>query len=824
MNYTLHLKVLIPLLAIILFNISVCGQNSQQPNNTGKMFYITPGIGFAQTYGDVQNSNNLFGKLNGESALGANLIGGVYLNRWFGLQGQIIYAGTKGEEKSADLAFDGSHWSVQAGPTIRLLSLIPKINVPRLNIYAGVALGVSSWDVTIKQKSSDIPIEDLPVSTPHRSNKNSELTIPIILGASYSITDKLSLNIENNQHFYPKANKYDTPDLLDGSPTGSQNDAFNYLSLGVQYRWLIDDNKTDSGSSLNSKVNPDPLMATGDSVTFTLSGNIPPRMMRPASVMHLQPVYYYGNDSLVLDDIIFKGEKTEGNAIAVNTKTGQQFAQQITIPFIPGMEKGELVLNPLLYKSREVASDGMTTNDIKNMYNTTEIAPITVARNISTISHLVIHDEYLAMANMANAKKYGLDTMEYYQKNVLVQQQASFYFPKDRAQVSWDFEVNKAMQTKTLLDSLDAFLMRGWEVVEITIDGWASPEGEESFNEGLSEKRMNQGVKILTQRINKLIKKNQIPGITSINEINIITRAHGEDWSGFLSAIKTSNVPDRQTIESIIMAHANLTQREQEIRNMATVYAEVADEILPRLRRVAFTVTARKPMPTDEELIAQAAEQYNTMDEKALLYAADITPDINAKFFLLKTAAQRFPNNWIAQNNAALAAVSMQNQTLANQYIEQALTLQPSNLLVHNNAGAIKALSQEYNNALAHYHQATQMGFDCRYNQAITEIRLGHYNKALELTQQLNCNHNKGVAQLMLQNNDEAIKTLACAKNSAKTYYMLAVAGVRTNNPTMVLNNLTNAVKSDSTMKEQIKHDPIFSSYLANETFKEIIK
>ena len=77
--------------------------------------------------------------------------------------------------------------------------------------------------------------------------------------------------------------------------------------------------------------------------------------------------------------------------------------------------------------------------------------------------------------------------------------------------------------------------------------------------------------------------------------------ANGEDWNGFMQAVEASNLADKRIIMNVVNSQSDVAKREQEIRNMAIVYKEIEDDILPPLRRVEIKVNCLEPKKTAEK-------------------------------------------------------------------------------------------------------------------------------------------------------------------------------------------------------------------------------
>ncbi|MDE6511397.1 MAG: hypothetical protein K2L00_04800, partial [Muribaculaceae bacterium] len=75
-------------------------------------------------------------------------------------------------------------------------------------------------------------------------------------------------------------------------------------------------------------------------------------------------------------------------------------------------------------------------------------------------------------------------------------------------------------------------------------------------------------------------------------------------------------------------------------------------------------------------------------------------------------------------------------------------------------------------------------------------------------------NNNTALAQILSKDYSAAKNTLAGIQNpNATTYYLAAIVGARTNNENMVMTNLREAIKLDSSLAAKAKKDLEFASY-----------
>ena len=113
------------------------------------------------------------------------------------------------------------------------------------------------------------------------------------------------------------------------------------------------------------------------------------------------------------------------------------------------------------------------------------------------------------------------------------------------------------------------------QIVGLDIASTASPDGTLAFNTALAERREE----VTTAFMENQLKKDNI---TNFGEIT--SSFTPEDWEGFQKLVEKSNIQDKDLILAVLKMYKDPNQREQEIRNMSSVFDELAVEILPKLR------------------------------------------------------------------------------------------------------------------------------------------------------------------------------------------------------------------------------------------------
>jgi outer membrane protein OmpA-like peptidoglycan-associated protein len=438
-------------------------------------------------------------------------------------------------------------------------------------------------------------------------------------------------------------------------------------------------------------------------------------------------------------------------------------------------------------------------------------------------------DENRMMYSNDMTSRYGLGELllakSGYEKQTLVSKEASIYFAKNLHSLNWNLPENKANNAKQQLASLKDFILLGWEIKEINIDGWASPEGEESFNEGLSERRANTAKEYMLGEMKTMVKKNptKVKFKEPKNDVDWKATAHGPDWNGFLDKVENSKLSEKRAIMNVIQSSGQ-DKRETEIRNMILIYDSMEEDILPTLRRSEIKVTAFEPKLSDEDIARLSTTTPNELNDKELLYSATLTNNLKTQQNIYKSATRIYPNDWRGYNNAAYTELKFGNVEEASSYLEEAKRIDPANGIVLNNLGVMAALNRNYDQAESYFKKSQELGISQDYNLGVLMIPKGQYNKSIEMMRGKTCDYNLALAQVMAGKEADAAKNLECAPKTAATYYLLAVVGARTKNQTMMFNNLQKAIDENPMYRTTAAKDREFVKYYGDAEFVRIVQ
>jgi len=548
------------------------------------------------------------------------------------------------------------------------------------------------------------------------------------------------------------------------------------------------------------EAKPEVLEVHGGAVKVEVKGSIPAKYFGKKVTVEIQPVLRYEGGTLPLKKIIIVGEKVvQGEGTIIKKKEGGSFTFNDQFVYKPEMMVSELYIEA-------------TANQKKK---TVTLGEVKIADGIIATSQRIVADNDVEIA------AHG------YEKVVTATKKANLYFDYNSSNLTMSQKLNKLQANIDGINELKTFIELGWEIKDIIINAWASPEGELSINTKLSDERGKAGEKWFVDYMNSLDKNKAKELKVKVEDIKrvytLVVNAKGEDYDGFMSAIQASNIPEKQAIINVIKMQPSKTQREQEIKNMTVIYAEV-EAILEPLRRSEIVVTCFEPKKTDEQIAEFAVTDPTKLDEKELLYAATLTENEDTKLKIYKSASTQFPNSWKGFNNAGAILLKQGKTDEALTYIEKANALAPNNGQILNNMGVVYLRKQD-RKAMSSFEQAKQAGINVNYNMSILKIQSGDYDEALRLMSNTTCRYNLALVQVLTGKPTDAVKTLDCMKKkTAEGFYLMAIIGARTGNTSMMYDNLKKACAENPKYKAEAKKDREFLKYHENADFQNAVK
>ena len=536
-------------------------------------------------------------------------------------------------------------------------------------------------------------------------------------------------------------------------------------------------------------VTPETLVAKGGMVDLKIDVTFPAKYFNKKVAIEATPVLRFKGGEKAYEMKAIQGEKVQGNAEVIPYETGKTVSYMSRIPYEDAMRLSDLEIDITGAKGAK----------------TVKFDPRKIGDGVIATETLVVN---------APATSVGEDK---FQRIIKQQEEAAIYYLINSANIR-----SKEM-TSEEMKKLEAYIKEAATKENMNLNGidvrsYASPDGAYDFNEKLA----NQREKNSSAFLKKQMKKGKVEQYKDENFFKDFVVA--EDWDGFKKAMEESNIQDKELILRVLSMHSDPEVREREIRNIASAFAVVADQILPKLRRSLFVVNTELIGKSDDELKALAKSNPSDLNVEELLYSATLFDNNNDKLAIYEACMRQFPNDWRGFNDAGMIQFEMGNIAAAQANFNKANSMSANNPVVQNNLGAVALKNGDLKQAEIYFGAATGAGDEVNYNKGIVAIKSGDYAAAVNYFGQCNC-VNAALANVLAGNNNEALKKLnAENKECPMSYYLKAVIGARTNDATAVIENLKKACSLDASFKQLAATDMEFVKFFENNDFVTITK
>lgn len=534
-------------------------------------------------------------------------------------------------------------------------------------------------------------------------------------------------------------------------------------------------------------VTPPVLEVVGSEIPVVIDGKFPAKFFNKKSVMTITPVLKYDGSEAIAEPIVFQGEKVRGNDRVVSYDNGSNFRIKIQYDYVPEMEDAELYLRFEVNKGNrsrmlpevKVADGCIATSQLYRQTATT--ANIAVGEDaFQRVIKQAKEANIMFLVQQTNLRASELNSVEMNELRAAL---------KD---VSDDYE-NKVLD-------------------DIQISAYASPDGGVMLNDGIAVVREINTAK----QMRKELKNAKLDGY-------IDSEYTAEDWEGFKELISQSDLADKELILRLLSMYSDPEEREQQIKNISSVYAELADDILPKLRRARVTLNYQIIGRSDNEIKEQYASNPSVLSLEEILYSSILTEDEAEKRDIFNTAIRLHPNDYRAYNNLGVMAYNKGDYTTAANYFAKAENVSSGAPEVMVNLGYLELLEGNVAEAEAYMTRGAdaKAGDEALGNLYIAQ---GDYGRAAALLKGSKTN-SALLAQVLNNNYVAARETLEEIENpDAMTHYIKAVLGARTSNISFVYDGLKEAVKLDPSLAEKALGDLEFARYARDNSFRNILK
>ena len=530
------------------------------------------------------------------------------------------------------------------------------------------------------------------------------------------------------------------------------------------------------------KAEPQPLEAIGGKVPVTINATIPAKWFNKKAVVTITPVLRYQGGEAWGTAYTYQGEKVKGNNQVIPYKEGANVTMKSSFTYKPEMKKSELFL----------------TFDAKIKNKTVKLPDVKIGEGVLATSALA--DAATANAAIAADK---------FQRIIKEAHDASIMFLIQQAELrSKELKKDEISDWKDLVKNADEAPNQN---VAIEIQAYASPDGGVELNTGLAERREKNTDKYLAKELKKM--KVDVP---------VDAKYTAQDWEGFQELVSKSNIQDKDLVLRVLSMYSDPEQREQEIKNISSVFSTLADEILPQLRRSRLVANIEIIGKSDDEISALAKNDPKALNVEEILYAATLTNNDAEKTAIYNKASELYPNDYRTWNNVGMMAFRAGDFAKAEQMFNKANSVK-NNPEANMNLGLIALTKGDQAKAQQLFGSASGVA-ELSEALGVLYLEQGEWAKAANSFGSVKSN-NAALAQILTKDYNKASQTLNAVPNpDAITSYLKAIVAARTNDANGVVSNLKAAIAKDGSLKKEAAIDLEFAKYATNSDFAALVK
>ena len=559
------------------------------------------------------------------------------------------------------------------------------------------------------------------------------------------------------------------------------NKKIYYLALGVALIGMTScSKKLGQFQSDYFTTVPTPLETVGEMVPGTVKGSIPAKFMLKNAKVTATPVLQWETGintygEAAAQPVVFQGEDVRANGQVVNYNEGGLVNIPFSLEYAPQMAKSTIYLDFSVDQNGKV----YTLPRVKVGYGVVATSTLASAK---TVKPAIAKDNFQKVIT----EKYSADI------HFLINQANIRANQTDKADY---IDLNKRL--------MEANAAPNQEIAGITINSYASPEGTLEFNTQLAEAREANTTKLMENQLKK-------DRITEFGELTASFTP--EDWEGFEQLVEKSNIQDKDLILSVLKLYPDPVEREREIRNLSSVFNELADQILPQLRYSRVMATINTLGKSDQELLALFNSDPTKLTEDEMLYLATLTNDNMKKMEVYNTAAELHAKDYRTYNNLGVTQFVAGDYDGAAANFDYAHRLAPDAKEPEMNMGLISLMKHDYRQANEQFGAAAGVP-EVGDAMGVYYLEQGDLQKAIRSFGDANTN-NSALAQILNKDYSAAKSILGNVQlPDATTYYLQAIVSARTNDRTGVMNNLRQAVKLDNSLLKRAQNDLEFANY-----------
>ena len=542
---------------------------------------------------------------------------------------------------------------------------------------------------------------------------------------------------------------------------------------------------------------PEVLVLNNGTIEADVTVKFPVKYFNAKAVVKVTPVIVFEGGEVAGAAQYFQGTKVQDNYTVIDAKAGGEYTMHVSLPYDARMECSQLQLRAevkcLSGKCKEFTLVNLNTGLVPSKEEAAILAAggaeaealarefgYVIAEGVNTLQ---------ADLNYADA----MQAMESGYKNVITEvTRANYMYAMNSSRLS-----SKAKDS----EELTAFQQKAAEQKEndrikqnLYVNGYASPDGPEKFNDKLSAARSESGKKAAEA----LLKEIGLP---------LDAASYGEDWEGFKELVAASNIEDKELILSVLNSYESSSERESQIKNMSQVFGALKKEILPQLRRAQLVNSSDITGKTDDEMAALVREaKFAELDEKEMLHIASTGKlSLEEEIVVLEAAAKTY-GSATAYNNLAIAYAEAGEAEKAAAAFDAAVKAGGNSAELNNNLALVNLMNGNTEAAKAYTANAS------KETKALAAAAEGNYAAAQSELE----GYNAAVAATMNADYTSAKQYIANDK-SAEADYLRAVIAVKQGDFAAATAELKSAIAKDASYAERCKKDVNLRGYIGKE-------
>ena len=542
---------------------------------------------------------------------------------------------------------------------------------------------------------------------------------------------------------------------------------------------------------------PEVLVLNNGKVDAAITVTFPEKYFNAKAVLKVTPVVVFEGGEVAGTTQYFQGVKVEDNYTVIDKAMGGQYTMNVTFPYDARMVNSELQIRAEIKCPKGSCKEFTLVNLNNGAMPTSEEAEILAAGG----------DEALKLARTFGITvAYGVNTLQRdLDFSAAMESMASGYknVTNEVTKANYMYAISSSNLTKKAMnsDEVAAFKQKATEQSSnerikqnIYVNGYASPDGPEKFNDKLAAARSKSGETAAAKLLKEL-------------GLNLDASSYGEDWEGFKELVAASNIEDKQLILSVLNSYESSTEREEQIKNMSKVFEALKEEILPQLRRAQLVNSSDITGKTDEEMIALVREsKYAELNELEMLHIASTGKLAQAEKVAVLEAAAKEYKSVVAYNNLGVAYAEAGEGEKAAEAFAAAVKAGGNATQINNNLALVNLMNGNTEAAKSYSANAS------KETKALAAAAEGNYAQAQSQLE----GYNAAVAATM--NADyTAAKQFVANDATAKADYLRAVIATKQGDFATATAELKSAIAKDAAYAERCKEDVNLRKYIGNE-------